>query len=167
MIAPELLRLDPHTESSLAFDLRELLAAIGEETGSRLFWRATSGPSSTEFVYHHDSRRRDALELWDRIDADRSGLALPWSELLDIGDSIFQTSWLTLLGFDSPRACQFDRLFADGGAYIDRVTPFFYQEVSIAIQCVDGSFWFVYAQEDALRERLRGMFPAVKPRDKR
>lgn len=151
---PEILRFYPHRGDSLAWDLKELLALVGDE-GEKLHWRDAIGGSGTEFFYHVGAPRQDAVELWHRIGAERNGLTGLWPELLDIAANIFQTGWLTLLGFDSPETPELASLFEDKwGTSIGR--RLFSSRRSRSDSSVPtGVFRMAHAGDDVVRERFR------------
>lgn len=157
----EILMLDPHAGSS--FDLEELLAIIGVG-GEKLFWRTVPPYESTEFFFRAESPREDWSELQARFDAEENGAPISWAELVDIGADIFQTSWMMLLAFDSPEPRDLSPFFSDKTWYLDRTTPAFFENVPLAIQANDATYWFVHARDPDLRERFRRSFPAWTPR---
>jgi hypothetical protein len=157
------LKINDLTESGvLAIDLKNLIALILSE-GQRLTWRAFPMAESMEIVGDLTPLGTNAVEFEQRVDASESGVALRWDDLVTLAGCIDQTIWGMFLGCqDAAAFAGSGRWFLDDWHYLDRAARGFYASVEIGFQAVDSSYWFVYARDAAVRERIRSAFTNVE-----
>ena len=127
------IRLYPHADGLLAFDLKEILAALGPN-GLLLFWTVGDVPSARE-AFDATGEGGDALE---KLAA--SGERVSGSHLTQIAKDVRQVIWGEFKGYVDMAA----------------VTP------HVEVAAIDSSWWEIRSADPPLLDRIAAFFDRVE-----
>jgi hypothetical protein len=159
-----LLKISDNDDGWLIFDLRDLVRLI-PDLGPRLSWGALSvSNGGFDVAPTVAAQDEDLMDFARQVEDAEAAIPLTWNEVVRRSEQTHQTNWGTYLGHPPDRPLPpLEDLFTDSACYLDRTTATFTEEIELAFQAVDSTYWLVYAKDPAVRRRFKAAFRSVEP----
>jgi hypothetical protein len=135
-----IIEIKKNSEGMLDVDLIDILNVI-EPEGAALIWTLFDLEATGDL-----GDGNNILDLEQEVRESPTGLCLNWNDLVSLARRLFQVINAILAGSGAPIAA----------ADLSDV----YAHTEIVLEAIDSSLWRVYAQSDAIIEKLKKTFNA-------